>query len=143
MAFSQPPSRSTGSIGAATGTVSMCAQKSSVRSPLPGTRASRLPQSPPMASPAPSSLTSRPRPRSSEATASAQARSLPEGLSIRHSDGEGVVQQAALRLACGRHELTADRCSRERTSAAATNSRNSGAGRSGRDLNSGWNCEAT
>src|SRR6185312_13558475 len=28
-------------------------------------------------------------------------------------------------------------------SAAATKSRNSGAGRSGRDLNSGWNCEAT
>src|SRR5204862_8100096 len=27
--------------------------------------------------------------------------------------------------------------------AAATNSRNSGAGFSGRDLNSGWNCEAT
>jgi hypothetical protein len=28
-------------------------------------------------------------------------------------------------------------------SAAPTNSLNSGAGRSGRDLNSGWNCEAT
>ncbi len=31
----------------------------------------------------------------------------------------------------------------ERASAAPTKSRNSGAGRSGRDLNSGWNCEAT
>jgi hypothetical protein len=30
-----------------------------------------------------------------------------------------------------------------RASAAPTNSRNSGAGRSGRDLNSGWYCEAT
>ena len=33
--------------------------------------------------------------------------------------------------------------SRDRASAAPTNSRNSGAGRSGRDLNSGWNWEAT
>ncbi len=32
---------------------------------------------------------------------------------------------------------------RARSSAAATNSRKSGAGRVGRDLNSGWNCEAT
>ena len=32
---------------------------------------------------------------------------------------------------------------RDRWSAASTNSRNSGAGRVGRDLNSGWNCEAT
>ena len=31
----------------------------------------------------------------------------------------------------------------ERARAAPTKSRNSGAGRSGRDLNSGWNCEAT
>src|SRR5204863_6675917 len=33
--------------------------------------------------------------------------------------------------------------SRARASAAATNSRKSGAGRVGRDLNSGWNCDAT
>ena len=37
---------------------------------------------------------------------------------------------------------TADR-SRERSSAAPTNSRKSGAGRVGRDLNSGWNWLAT
>src|SRR5436190_8852822 len=32
---------------------------------------------------------------------------------------------------------------RARSSAARTNSRNSGCGRSGRELNSGWNCDAT
>ena len=36
-----------------------------------------------------------------------------------------------------------ERASRARSSAAPTNSRNSGCGRSGRDLNSGWYCDAT
>ena len=56
---------------------------------------------------------------------------------------EGVVQPPALGLAGSRHEVPTAGCPPERTSAAPTNSRNSGAGRSGRDLNSGWNCEAT
>ena len=88
-------------------------------------------------------------------TQSAHARSRPDGLSIRHSAAN--VSRSRRRSAVGwrasrgetvrgdRRRALVRRARRlaERASAAPTNSRNSGAGRSGRDLNSGWNCEAT
>ena len=104
--FSQKPSTSTGSTGASSGTVSRCAHSSSERrSParrriagraaarrarrpsggVAGMRASRLPQSEPARGPASSSCAATPSARSSAITRSAHARSLPEGLSIRHS----------------------------------------------------------
>jgi hypothetical protein len=56
--------------------------------------------------------------------------------------GEGntlVGHERAASVVVGAALPRPDACS----SAAAMKSRNSGAGRSGRDLNSGWNCEAT
>src|SRR5918999_1361837 len=79
---SRPFSRTT-STGASRGTVSRCAQSSTVRAPSgPRMRASRLPESEPVSAPVSSSSTSRPSSRRSAVTASAIARSRPEGLSI-------------------------------------------------------------
>ena len=92
LAFSQTPSLSIGSTGACRGTVSRCAHIRTERTRLSaracaagGSRARRLPQSEPVSSPARSSSVSMPSPRSSALTRSAQRRSHPEGLSIRHS----------------------------------------------------------
>ena len=162
LAFSQPPSTSTGSIGAASGTVSMWAHSRMLSGPLPGIRASRFPASEPTAGPLPSSLTSSPIARSSAVTQSAQARSRPDGLSMRHSAANVSCSRSRSAVGGAPHDADGARdarrwCSVARArdgsaagaghsacaSAAPTNSRNSGAGRSGRDLNSGWYWEAT
>src|SRR5262249_16602189 len=63
---------------------------------------------------------------------------------------EGAGEPGLLGLACSPHRaaaasapISSGRTSRARPSAACTKSRNSGAGRSGLDLNSGWYCDAT
>ena len=92
-------------------------------------------------------------PRSSASTRSAHSRSCPNGLGMRHSSANSsrepgllglgrAASRAVCRPACARDLLRAAARARGRAR-RATNSRNSGAGRSGRDLNSGWYCEAT
>ena len=85
-AFSQPPSTSTGSIGASVSTVSRWAHSSSERSPRPSSRASTLPVS--------SSSGSSPMPRSSAITRSAHARSCPNGLGMRQSSVNSSASRA-------------------------------------------------
>ena len=93
-------------------------------------------------------------PRARRSRGRRTARSSPDGLAIRHSARERLVQPRALgrrrRASRSRRRREAadvagpgSPASAARASAAPTNSRNSGAGRFGRDLNSGWNCEAT
>ena len=77
----------------------------------------------------------------------------PDGLEIAASSRKrsstsdtprSYVQAIRARARASARRSLARRCrSRERARAASTNSRNSGAGRVGRDLNSGWNCDAT
>ena len=118
--------------------------------------ASRLPQSAPAIGPASSSSTSGPA-RAARATRSAQARSRPDGLSIAHSSANSSPSRARSTASAAPHVAPAPRETATSPSSAAqrlalrarararraTKSRNSGAGRSGRDLNSGWYCEAT
>ena len=87
LAFSQPPSTITGSIGTPpSSTVSRCAQSRIERSPRPGRRASRLPA-------ASSSASSR-IPRSSACTRSEHSRSCPNGLAMRQSAAKVSLSRA-------------------------------------------------
>ena len=114
-------------------------------------RARRLPASEPTLGPASSSSTSRPMP-AQLAGHPVGARPLVAGRALDPAQGgERLVQALALGVGGAPHRAAAGSPSRRRpasaasaySSAAPTNSRNSGAGRSGRDLNSGWYCEAT
>ena len=137
-------------------TVSRCAHSSTVGAPGgPGIRASRLPA-------ASSSRRRRRCARSSPATWAATAASSPDGLGMAQSAANVLVEpvgarprtpdataQAGRAASAGAASALAPSSVRRRRAAGvlaarrATNSRNSGAGRSGRDLNSGWNCDAT
>ena len=110
LAFSQNPSRRTGSTGASSGTVSMCAHsRMHCRSPAepPGEggapiRASRLPQSEPATAAASSSCTSIPSAPSSRSISS-RAGALVAGGTLGTAElGEDVVQVTALQLVSAR-----------------------------------------
>ena len=153
-------------------TVSRCAHSRTVRGPTrPGMRASRLPHSAPVAAAASSSSTSRPiaaqlggdglrarrargRTGSGSRTAARTCRSAgrarPRRPASRAAQRPSARRPLAARVTA--HAATLDRglhggrapgALAALAQRAPTNSRNSGAGRSGRDLNSGWNCEAT
>ena len=163
------PSSSTTSICPRCGTVSRWAQNITHSSVRPGRRARMLP-APASAGPAASSsLTSRPIARSSAATVSATSRSSPVGLRISQSrtkvscsrelssTADRLERQArpgrqpdcrtptSLLSASSAVSSSAPSAGRSPAwcAAAPTNSRNSGSGRLGRELNSGWNWEAT
>src|SRR5688500_17135070 len=110
LAFSQPPSTTTGSIGAACETVSRCAQSKTVRSERGwwgvggrgGIRASRLPAPAPAGPAASSSSTSSPIARRRAVTSSAIARSSPNGLEIRQSSANVSLRRARSASLAGR-----------------------------------------
>ena len=139
-AFVTMPPASTGSIGAVGSTVSMCAQNriGVPASPaVAGMRQMTLPASSPGSGGA-SSCGSSPRSRRYARQRSATARSLPRGARDRRQleeQAEGAVGLDRRRHAV-RSRPACTRC------AAPTKSRKSGCGRVGRDLNSGWNCDA-
>ena len=164
-AFSHPRSTTTGSTGAANGTVSRWAQSKIVSGPLPGIRASRFP------APAPTRRPHRPPRRRSP---SHRAHGSPSRRTrARGGTGLDRARAANSRPAAGAlpppARLTTRRRARPcaekwtpaqsprprrveeaggrrpntftvlaRANAAPTRASNSGAGRSGRDLNSGW-----
>ena len=140
------PSSQTGSIAMPScGTVSMCVHSSTLRSPRPPSAGQQV-------AARESGVTSMPIVRSSAVSQSATACSWPDGLGIAHSAANVSASRVRSRGASRTHASTRTVATRPRPArrrspawrwAAATNSRNSGAGRSGRDLNSGWNCEAT
>ena len=97
LALESTPSWRWTSTAASSGTVSMCAQSSTVRaSSGPARRASTLPASEPVAGPLSSSSTSSPSSRSSDVTVSAMARSAPDGLSISHNRTKSSHEPLAL-----------------------------------------------
>ena len=104
LAFSQPPSTSTGSTGAVSGTVSRCAQ-SRMLSRAPAARDAREQVAAVRAGPRPGVvlLDLEPERRAARAaTRSAQARSWPDGLSIAAQLGERVVEPLRARASVAR-----------------------------------------
>ena len=152
-ALTQPPSTQTGSTRPSWATVSRWAQSSTV-----GPSAERGAGDPgkQVAGRVGLRRASAPIARSSSLSQAVIAASSPVTERNPAERGERLVQPPALDFRRWTHPTPADAPAprlrartrrlwrrRARSNAAPTKSRNSGAGRSGRDLNSGWNCEAT
>ena len=127
--------------------------------PRPGIRVSRLPLSEPTFGPASSSCDLEAHAGAARCRPSRRTPAPARGTLDPAQSRERLVQPGPLRVCRSPHGAPRATRSRRRgrtaprtsvcsgtsacASAAPTNSRNSGAGRSGRDLNSGWYCEAT